>query len=148
MNLLGLLAFASLAAIGNAIFAAGQKKSVGLAHPFTFNTLSATICLLLMIILAPVFGPSNYSVAIKSHGYWAILGGVGLFITYLGFNLLYSKYGVSSYILYAVLSIVSTSIIVGVVIFKENFNTYHWLALISSILTIVLFTIGNSAPKN
>jgi drug/metabolite transporter (DMT)-like permease len=60
---------------------------------------------------------------------------------------LYSQYGASNYILYAVLSIITTSVIVGVVIFKETFNIYHWLALLSSIITIALFTLGNGIAK-
>jgi drug/metabolite transporter (DMT)-like permease len=68
-------------------------------------------------------------------------------LTYIGFNLLYSKYGASNYILYAVLSIITTSIIVGVVMFKESFNAYHWLAFGSSITTVALFAMGNSVLK-
>lgn len=143
MNMFGPLAFALIAAIGNAMFAAGQKKAFQLDNPFSFVALSAIICVFLTVIFAPIFGPPNYSEAIKQNGQWAVLSGVGLFLTYLGFNLLYSRYGATNYILYAVLSIITTSVIVGVVVFKETFNIYHWLALLSSIVAIGLFTVGN-----
>jgi len=147
MNILGPLKFALIAAVGNAMFAAGQKKAFQSDNPFTFIALAAIICVFLIVLFAPLFGPPNYSETIKQNGQWAILSGVGLFLTYLGFNLLYSKYGASYYILYAVLSIITTSVIVGVVVFKEIFNLYHWLALLSSIIAIVLFTIGNNIAK-
>ena len=147
MNILGPVAFALIAAVGNAMFAAGQKKAFQFENPFTFIALAATISLILTVLLAPIFGQPNYSEAIKQNGQWAVLSGVGLFLTYLGFNLLYSQYGASNYILYAVLSIITTSIIVGVIIFKEVFNVYHWLALLSSMITIVLFTIGSGIAK-
>ncbi len=147
MNMFGPLAFALIAAIGNAMFAAGQKKALEFENPFTFIALAAIICVFLTVLFAPLFGQPNYSEVIKHNGIWAILSGAGLFLTYLGFNLLYLKYGASNYILYAVLSIITTSIIVGVVLFKETFNLYHWLALASSIITIVLFTIGNGIGK-
>lgn len=143
MNILGPLLFALVAAVGNAMFAAGQKRAIELDNAFTFVALAALVCVILTTLFAPLFGPTNYINAVKQNGHWAVLSGVGLFLTYVGFNLLYSRYGASNYILYAVLSIITTSIIVGVVLFKETFNTYHWFAFACSILTVALFTIGN-----
>ena len=147
MNVFGPLAFALIAAIGNAMFAAGQKKAFQFDNPFTFIALAVIVCAFLTVLSAPLFGQPNYSLAIKQNGHLAVFSGVVLFLTYLGFNLLYSQYGASNYILYAVLSIITTSVIVGVVIFKETFNIYHWLALLSSIITIALFTLGNGIAK-
>lgn len=145
MNLLGPLAFALIAALGNALFAAGQKKAVMLDNSFSFIALAALVCVLLTLLAAPMIGPTNYALALRQNGHWALLSGVGLFLTYLGFNLLYSHYGASNYILYAVLSIITTSLLVGVILFKENFNGYHWLAFGSSLVTVVLFSLGNRA---
>ena len=147
MNVYGPLFFALIAAIGNAMFAAGQKKAVAFENPFTFIALVAIVCVFLTVATAPLFGQPHYSAVAKENGWWAVLSGSGLFLTYIGFNLLYSKYGASNYILYAVLSIITTSIIVGVVMFKESFNTYHWLAFGSSITTVALFAMGNSVLK-
>ncbi len=147
MNMYGALFFALIAAIGNAMFAAGQKKAIAFENPFTFIALAAIVCVCLTVAAAPMFGQPQYSSVVKENGWWALLSGAGLFLTYLGFNLLYSRYGASNYILYAVLSIITTSIIVGVVMFKESFNLYHWLAFGSSITTVALFAFGNSLLK-
>lgn len=143
MNIVGALLFAMIAALGNAMFAAGQKQAVELDNTFTFIALASLVCVSLTVLCAPLFGPTNYVDAAKQNGHLALLSGVGLFLTYLGFNLLYSRYGASNYILYAVLSIITTSILVGVVIFKEELNFYHWIAFGLSIVTVVFFALGN-----
>lgn len=139
--------FIALVTSLSAMFAAGQKKATAFDNPFTFIALAAMVCVFLTVATAPLFGQPNYSSVAKENGWWAVLSGTGLFLTYLGFNLLYSKHGASSYILYAVLSIITTSIIVGVVMFKESFNVYHWLAFGSSVITVALFAIGNYTIK-
>ncbi|MFT5502663.1 MAG: drug/metabolite transporter (DMT)-like permease [Gammaproteobacteria bacterium] len=147
MNMYGPLFFALTAAIGNAMFATGQKKATAFDNPFTFIALAAIVCVCLTVAVALLYGQPQYSAVTKENGWWAVLSGTGLFLTYIGFNLLYSKYGASNYILYAVLSIITTSIIVGVFMFKETFNLYHWLAFGSSIVAVVLFSIGNASIK-
>ncbi len=141
------LCFALIAAFGNAVFAAGQKKAVVFQNKLSFLAISILVCFCLIIFLAPLLGPTNYASVIKRNWLWALVSGLGLFLTYLGFNLLYTNYGTSNYMLYAALSIITTSIIVGVVIFKETFNHYHWAAVVGSVVTIILFTIGNNAGK-
>lgn len=147
IKLLGPLGFAMIAAVGNAMFAAGQKKAVGLDNPFTFISVAVTICIFLVLLAAPLFGTTNYAMVIKQNGIWAVLSGVGLFFTYLGFNLLYSNYGASSYVLYAVLSIITTAIFVGVFLFKEQLNGFHWAAVFFSVVTVILFSIGHKVAK-
>ncbi len=137
------IAFALIAAMGNAMFALGQKKALGMDNPFAFISVAAIVCVLLTLLGTPLFGTANYQKVIAQNGGWAILSGIGLFLTYLGFNLLYTRYGASYYTLYAVLSIITTSLGVGVFFFKEAFNTYHWMALLAAIIAIVLFSLGN-----
>ena len=143
MKILGPLLFAFIAAFGNALFAAGQKKAIGFDNSFVFIALTVIVCVALTLLAAPLLGPTNYLSSLKENWIWAIVSGIGLFLTCLGFNLLYTKYGASHYILYAVISIITTAIVVGVVLFKESFNVYHWLAFGGSIITIFLFTLGN-----
>lgn len=143
MKILGPLFFSFIAALGNALFAAGQKKAVGFDNSFVFIAMAAIICVALTLMTAPLLGPINYLSSFKTNWLWALLSGIGLFLTYLGFNLLYTNYGASNYILYAVISIITTSIIVGVVLFKETFNIYHWFAFGGSIITVFFFTLGN-----
>jgi drug/metabolite transporter (DMT)-like permease len=76
-----------------------------------------------------------------------ITSGVGFFITFIGFYLLYSQFGAVYYVVYAVLSIISTSLIVGVLIFREPFNAYQGGALILAILAIALFSYGQALAK-
>ena len=147
MKVFGPLLFALIAALGNAMFAAGQKKAVVFDNAFTFIALAALVCVIITIAAAPMFGAPNYPAVLRQNGPWILLSGCGLFLTYLGFNLLYSRYGASHYILYAVLSIAFTAILVGVWMFKESFNLYHWLALVTSIATVVLFTYGNKVGQ-
>lgn len=143
MKLIAPLAFAFLAALGNALFVAGQKKAIMFDNPFAFIALAAMICVVLTLLAAPFFGQTQYQEVIKANGFWALVSGVGLFLTYLGFNLLYTHYGASHYIVYAVLSIITTAIIVGVLMFRESFNLYHFAAFLCSLATVVLFSIGN-----
>ena len=105
--------------------------------------IAGSICVVLTALIAPLLGETAYYQNIMLNWKWSILSGVGLFLTYLGFNLLYSRYGAANYALYAVISILTTSIVVGAIIFKENFNTYHWLACAAALLAIVLFSLGN-----
>lgn len=143
MQLLAPILIALMASLGNSLFAAGQKKAVLLDNNFMFITLTTTSCVTFMVLALPLFGPANYVLSIKQNWFWAISSGFGLFITYIGFSLLFSKYGVSYYILFAVMAIISTGFVTGVVIFKETFNLFHWLAFACSILTVLLFTLGN-----
>lgn len=144
MNVLGPLLFATIAAIGNGLFAFGQRKSVGVTNSFVFITITLIVCVLFCMASAPFFGSVNYTTTLRNNASWAILSGFGLFLTYIGFNIMYSSYGASSYILYAVLSIITTTVVVGALLLKESLNLYHWLAVGTALLTVALFSYGNS----
>lgn len=144
MQVLGPLLFALPAAIGNGLFAFGQRKATGVENSFVFITIALVICVLLCVASAPFFGPVSYGNLLKQNFAWAAASGAGLFLTYIGFNILYSQYGASSYILYAVLSIVTTSVIVGAWILREQLNFYHWLSVLAAVATVSLYSYGNS----
>ena len=148
MKTLSLLLFAFIGALGNSMFAASQKKAIALGNSLAFLVISIFVSFILALIVAPLAGPTKYTTIIKQSSIWVVVGGIGLFLTFLGFNLLYTNFGTSSYMLYAVMSIITTSIIVSVVIFKETFNFYHWAAFIGAIVTIILYTIGNSIGES
>ena len=76
-----------------------------------------------------------------------ITSGVGFLITFIGFYLLYSQFGAVYYVVYAVLSIITTSLVVGVLIFREPFNAYQAAALVLAILAIALFSYGQAIAK-
>lgn len=142
-SLFGVIIFATIGALGNAMFAAGQKKVVIEEGPLSYMVLTSLICVILAVVIAPFIGSSRYDVVFKENWQWVLIGGIGLFFTYLGFYLLYSRYGTSSYVVYAVLSILTTSLIVGLFLFKETFNSYHWAAFAFALITVVLFSLGN-----
>ena len=146
-NLL-LLLFALIAAVGNAMFAAGQKKAAGLDNSLLFIGFSATVCLILTFLVLPlIYGKFDIISPLSENWKWILLSGSGLFLTYLGFNLLYRHFGTSAYVYYAVLSIITTSVIVGIVIFREKVNIYHAASIILAIGAIILYTIGNNGSR-
>lgn len=136
--------FATIAAIGNAMFALGQKKSSGVENGLLFVGLSALIAFLLAIAFAPLVGA--FDIGNTTRGNWkaVFLSGSGLFFTYLGFNLLYSRYGVSQYVLYAVISIITTTIVVGIWWLKEPVDTYQKIAIVLASIAVIMFSIGHS----
>jgi drug/metabolite transporter (DMT)-like permease len=144
MKILGPLLLALLAAVGNGFFAFGQRKAVGVENTFVFITLTLSLCVFLCILAAPLFGNVNYLTTLRNNTVWAVISGIGLFMTYIGFNLLYANYGASGYTLYGVLSILTTSVIVGSFMLKEPLNAWHWMGIFSAIATVGLFSYGNS----
>ncbi|MBU4262293.1 MAG: transporter [Proteobacteria bacterium] len=138
------IVFATIAAVGNAMFALGQKRSAGMGNGLLFVSLSALVAVLLSLLFAPLVGVLGIGNTVKENWKALLLSGVGLFLTYLGFNLLYSRYGASQYALYAVISIITTTIIVGMFWLKEPVNVYHKVAIAMAIIAVVLFSIGQS----
>lgn len=137
--------FASIAAAGNALFAYGQKQSSGVSNGLMYVGASALVACLLSLLVAPVVGPANLD-GIRQNPTLVAVSGAGLFLTYLGFNLLYSNFGVSQYVLYAVISIVTTTVVVGFLVLKEPANGYHNAAIVAALVTVLLFSIGQSKP--
>ncbi len=135
--------FASIAAVGNALFAYGQRQSSGVSNGLLYVGASAMVACLLALSASPALGAANLE-SVRQNWAFVAISGVGLFLTYLGFNLLYSNFGVSQYVLYAVISIVTTTIVVGFIVLKEPINGYHAAAIFAAFVTIVLFSIGQS----
>ena len=138
------IGIAAIAAIGNATFAFGQKKSIPSQNPFIFLICTLTVCLSLFLIASCFFAKENVPQFIRTNYTWFVISGTGFFLTFIGFYFLYTKFGTSYYAIYAVLSIITTSLIVGIILFKEHVNMYHLLSVCTAIITIVLFALGNS----
>ncbi len=136
--------FASVAAIGNAMFALGQKKSADFDNGLLIVGASALVAFLCSALFSPLMGEFDIGNVVKLYWKSVLLSGIGLFFTYLGFNLLYSKFGVSQYVLYAVISIITTTVIVGVLWLKEPINIYHGIAIALAIVAVLFFSIGQS----
>jgi drug/metabolite transporter (DMT)-like permease len=141
------LLFAGIAAIGNALFVYGQRKSAAANNPFIFMTGAVIVCSILFVVASTLFRTKDELAYLSSNLQSVITSGVGFFITFIGFYLLYSQFGAIYYVVYAVLSIITTSLVVGILIFKEPFTPYQAGALILAILAIALFSYGQSLAK-
>lgn len=120
--LVGAFLAAFLAAIGNAIFTYGNKTAHAEESPFGFVLLTFLISAAAMAALM-VFQPPRDPIAFTKLNIGpALWAGIGTAITYVGFYILYSKYGASFYALYGMLAMLTTSIFLAIVILKERFN--------------------------
>ncbi|HXP96520.1 MAG TPA: hypothetical protein VN809_07390 [Telmatospirillum sp.] len=144
MNILLPIVFAGIAAIGNALFALGQKQSSGVENGLLFVGGSAFIAFLLSILSSPLVGQFDVMTLIRGNCRSLLISGFGLFLTYVGFNLLYAKFGASQYVLYASISIVTTSVVIGFIYLKEPMNVYHVASVLTAIAAVVLFSVGQS----
>lgn len=138
------IAFATIAAIGNAMFALGQRKSAGVENGLLFVGLSAIVAVFCALAFAPLVGSIAIGRTLTGNGGAVLLSGAGLFLTYLGFNLLYSRFGASQYALYAVISIITTTIVVGIVWLQEPVNLYHKIAIALAVAAVICFSVGQS----
>jgi len=141
------LLFAGIAAIGNALFVYGQRRSAAANNPFIFMTGAVIVCSILFVAISTIFRTKEDIAYLSTNSHSVIISGVGFFITFIGFYLLYSQYGAVYYVVYAVLSIITTSVGVGILIFREPFNPYQAGALVLAILAIVLFSYGQALAK-
>jgi len=136
--------FATIAAIGNAVFALGQKQSAGAANGLLFVAASAGLAMLAALVCAPLTGGLDLAATFRGNFKALLLSGLGLFLTYLGFNLLYARYGATQYVLYAVISIITTTLFVGMFWLKEPVNLYHKLSIALALLAVVVFSLGQA----
>ena len=138
------VAFAAIAAVGNALFALGQRQSAGSANGLLFVGLSAFVAFALALMCAPMLGPFDAAALVRGHWRALLLSGTGLFLTYVGFNLLYGRFGTAPYVVYAALAIVTTTVGVGFFYLREPVNQYHVVAILLAAAAIVAFSIGQS----
>ncbi len=134
--------FAVLAAMGNVFFVFGNRKVGHSGNPLVFTTTAMSICLALYFIAYMTFGVRGTGEFLRRNILWCSLSGVGMFMTFLGFYLLYSRYNTSYYALFAVTSVVLTSVVLGVFILKEGINFYGAMSLIAAVVSIVFFGLS------
>jgi len=144
MSLVLPVLFALIAAIGNAVFAFAQKQATGQANGLLFVGLSALVAVVLSLVAAPLLGRFDPVSLVKTDLRPILIGGLGLFLTYIGFNLLYTRFGASAYVLYAALSILTTTLVVGGLILKEPMNIYHIAAIVLAVAAVVTFSLGQA----
>lgn len=147
MKILLPMFFALIAAVGNALFALAQKRTTGAGNGLLLVAATVLVAMVLALLAAPLFGSMEVTSLLRLQGRNILLGGVGLFLCYIGFNLLYTGFGVSSYILYAVLSIVTTTVIVGLIYLKEPINGMRIASIALALFSVVLYSLSQSPQK-
>jgi drug/metabolite transporter (DMT)-like permease len=134
--------FAGIAALGNAIYVFGQRSAVVSANPFLFMAAAVTLCAFMFVVASLISGTSTTADYLKQNWWPVAISAVGFFITFIGFYLMYSRVGASSYTVYAVLSILTTSVGVGMIIFREPINLYHVLSILFALLAVGFYGYG------
>jgi drug/metabolite transporter (DMT)-like permease len=138
------LAIALVAACGNAIFVYGQRVAGHSPNPFLYMLGCVGFGWGLFLIATLAWQSPDNLAYLSSNAGSIALGGIGFFITFLGFYLLYSGFGASQYTLYATLSILTTSLGVGVLVFREPLNSYQVVAMLLAVASIGLWSYGRS----
>ena len=137
-----LFIFAGIAAFGNAVFVYGQRSASVSPNPYLYMTAAIFVCLIMFITATLISSSGERTSYLSNNMLSVIIGGVGFFITFVGFYLMYSRVGANSYVVYACLSILTTSVGVGMFIFREPFNLYHLIAMFFAILAVCFFGYG------
>ncbi|TQV80480.1 EamA family transporter [Denitrobaculum tricleocarpae] len=136
--------FATLAAVGNAIFVYGQRGAATSANPFLFMGFAVLACLAFFAVAVLVYRTPEDTAYVAANWRMILLSGFGFFVTFVGFFLLFNKYGASQYTLYAVISILTTSIGVGVFLYRESINAYQIAGTAFAVAAIILFAYGKA----
>ena len=144
MNALLALTFALIAAIGNALFALGQRRAAGAHNGLSFVAVTALITTILSLLFARLLGPIGLGTLVRENGRALLLAGGGSFITFLGLNLLFSRFGVSPYVLYAMLAILTTTHGLGILYLHEPINGYKLASILLALISVLLYSFGSA----
>ena len=136
--------YAFIAAIGNALFVYGQRGSSTADNPFLFLLITLSVCITLFAIFTLTHKAPVDPQYLVDNVRYIIISGVGFFVTFVGFYWLYNQQGATNYIVYALLSILTTSIGVGLIIFREPFNKFHVISGILAVSAILFYGLGQS----
>ena len=136
------LIFAGIAALGNAIYVYGQRSALVSTNPYLFMAAAVTLCAFMFVVASLISGTSTTTVYLKQNWWPIAISAGGFFITFIGFYLMYSRVGANSYTVYAVLSILTTSVGVGMIIFREPFNFYHVVSVFFALLAVGFYGYG------
>ena len=136
--------YAFIAAIGNALFVYGQRGSSTADNPFLFLLVTLSICISLFAVFTLAHKAPIDPQYLIDNARYIIISGIGFFITFIGFYWLYNQQGATNYIVYALLSILTTSIGVGLIIFREPFNKFHIISGMLAVSAILVYGLGQS----
>lgn len=134
--------FALFAALGNVFFVYGSRRGGIAPNPLTFTAGAMTVSLALFAIAWLAFGPRGTVEFARRSGVWMALSGLGMFMTFLGFYLLYSRFGTSYYTLFVVTSMVLTTLVLSLWILREGINGYGVASIVAAIVSIAFFGLS------
>ena len=134
--------FALIAAFGNVLFVLGNRKVGHAANPFFFTATAMAVCLALYFLGTAVFGLRGSGEFLRRNLLWCSVSGVGMFLTFWGFHLLYTRYDTSYYSLFSVVSILLTTIVLGIFILREQLNLYGIISIAAAVVSIVFFGLS------
>lgn len=132
----GPLMLAMAAAVGNALVAIGQKKAPAPSNPFLFGSLTMGFASVVLFLFSYCYTQVPNSGFSRSHLAWATVSATGMVLLQVFLFFLYRTYGASYYSLYAVLAIVTTSVVAGIWFFEEAFTTNLALSLVFAFISI------------
>jgi len=134
--------FAVFAALGNVFFVLGSRKAGSAPNPLAFTAGAMTVSLTLVAVGWLLFGPRGTVEFARRSGGWIALSGLGMFMTFLGFYLLYSRFGTSYYTLFVVTSMVLTTLVLSLWILREGINGYGIASVIAAMVSILFFGLS------
>lgn len=137
--------FALIAALGNVFFVSGGRKVGPAANPFFFTATAMAVCLSLFLTGTVLFGLHGAGDFLRRNVWWCMLSGTGMFLTFLGFYLLYSRFDTSYYALFVVTSMLLTTLVLGVWILREPINPYGAISIAAAVVSIVFFWMSKRA---
>jgi drug/metabolite transporter (DMT)-like permease len=141
---LGIALWALLAAVGNGLYVYGAKKASTGNSTYLFIT-GVLVCAAALVAAMSLTEKSGDAAAMFQRTWpFMLLSGVGAAVTFIGFQGLFSTYGPSQYSVYAMFALLTTSIGVGVIVFREKFNIYHGLAMVCALAALVFFFLGQN----
>jgi drug/metabolite transporter (DMT)-like permease len=103
------------------------------------------IAMLLAWCSALIVSPVDLASLVRLQWKNVLMGGIGLFGVYIGFYLMFTRYGVSSYILYAVLSILTTTVVVGILWLREPINGLRIASIVLATAAVVLYSLSETS---
>lgn len=143
-SLLPALAVALLAAVGNGLFAYGQRRAEVVANPFLFILSALIVCAVAFGISMP-FMPGVDGIAyLRRNWPWALVSGAGFYLTFLGFYFLYSRFGASHYAVSRRTLHTYHIRLGGDHPYARADGGFHLAAIACALLTVLLFSIGQS----
>ena len=80
--------FAGIAALGNAIFVYGQRSATVSPNPYLYMTGAISVCLIMFVTATLISSNAEHTSYLTGNLLPIIIGGVGFFITFVGFYLL------------------------------------------------------------